>query len=169
MTLAVWGFLKRVPSRPRLRGHSFARRYRQSARRWHNCCCSFHPEPVSSVSSCLLNHSESQSGHIAPHAPSYLNILVCHSNVVCVCLQIFWSGHDCELNGALVAESLVGPFSYGTDFLDRCNTVVGNQNLQNRCQRPGSVEHLTRAYRTNDGMSFTLLGGAFSNLLPPMK
>lgn len=39
------------------------------------------------------------------------DVVVCHSDVVCVGLQIFGSGHDGELNGALVAESLVGPFS----------------------------------------------------------
>jgi len=39
------------------------------------------------------------------------DVVVCHSDIVCVGLQIFGSGHDGELDGALVAESLVSPFS----------------------------------------------------------
>ena len=60
---------------------------------------------------------------------SYLNVLIRHSNVVCVCLQIFWSGHHSELDGTLVAECLVGPFSYRSNLLDGCDTVVGDQDL----------------------------------------
>jgi hypothetical protein len=58
-----------------------------------------------------------------------LNVLVCHSDVVCVCLQIFWRGHDGELDGALVAERLVCPFSDGSDLLDGSDTVVCNEDL----------------------------------------
>lgn len=40
-----------------------------------------------------------------------LNIMVRHSDILCVGLQIFGSGHDGEVNGSLVAERLVSPFS----------------------------------------------------------
>lgn len=42
----------------------------------------------------------------------YLHILIGHTNVICVGLEILWRGHDGELDGALVAKRLVGPFSY---------------------------------------------------------
>lgn len=62
-------------------------------------------------------------------ASRHFNVVVCHSDVVCVGLQILGGGHDGELDGALVAECLVCPFSNRPDFLDGSNTVVGNQNL----------------------------------------
>lgn len=62
-------------------------------------------------------------------AAGHFNVVVCHSDVVCVGLQIFGCGHDRELDGALIAERLVGPFSNRSDFLDGSNAVVGNQNL----------------------------------------
>lgn len=62
-------------------------------------------------------------------ASRHFNVVVCHSDVVCVGLQILGGGHDGELDGALVAECLVRPFSNRSDFLDGSNTVVGNQNL----------------------------------------
>lgn len=71
---------------------------------------------------------------------AYLNILISHTNIIGVCLQIFRSGHDCELNGTLVTERLVGPFSHGTDFLDCGNTIVGNEDLdleRQCCSRAG--------------------------------
>ena len=60
---------------------------------------------------------------------SYLDVLVRHSNVVCICLQIFWSGHHRELNRSFVSEGLVGPFSDRSDLLDGSNTVVRDQDL----------------------------------------
>lgn len=62
-------------------------------------------------------------------ASRHFNVVVCHSDVVCVGLQILGGGHDGELDGALVAECLVRPFSNRSDFLDGSNAVVGNQNL----------------------------------------
>lgn len=56
--------------------------------------------------------------------------MVCHSNVICVCTEILRGGHDGELDGPLVAECFVGPFSNGTNLLDGGNTVVGNQDLR---------------------------------------
>lgn len=44
-------------------------------------------------------------------AAGNLDVVVCHSDVICVGLQILWCGHDGEVNGSLVAERLVGPFS----------------------------------------------------------
>jgi hypothetical protein len=57
------------------------------------------------------------------------DISVRHSDVFCVNPQIFWCCHDSELDGSLVAESLVCPFSNGSNFLDGCDTVIGNENL----------------------------------------
>lgn len=62
-------------------------------------------------------------------AAGHFNVVVCHSDVVCVGLEIFGGGHDCELDGALVAERLVSPFSNRSDFLDGSNAIVGNQDL----------------------------------------
>ena len=45
-------------------------------------------------------------------------------------MQIFWRSHDRELNGTLVTERLVGPFSDGADLLYGGDTVVGNENLE---------------------------------------
>lgn len=61
---------------------------------------------------------------------TYLNILISHADVVSIGLEILGGSHDGELNGALIAESVVGPFPDGSDFLDGGDTVVRNQNLQ---------------------------------------
>jgi hypothetical protein len=44
-------------------------------------------------------------------AAGNLDVVVGHSNVLCVGLQIFGGSHHCEVNGSLVAERLVRPFS----------------------------------------------------------
>jgi hypothetical protein len=44
-------------------------------------------------------------------AAGNLDVVVGHSNVFCVGLQIFGGGHDSEVNGSLVTERLVSPFS----------------------------------------------------------
>lgn len=59
----------------------------------------------------------------------HLHILICHSDVVCVGLQIFGCRHDSELNRPLIAESLVRPFPDGSDLLDGRNSIVRNQYL----------------------------------------
>lgn len=41
-----------------------------------------------------------------------LNVLISHSDVVGIGAQIFGRGHHSELDGPLVAERLVCPFSY---------------------------------------------------------
>lgn len=76
-------------------------------------------------------------------AARHFNVVVCHSDVVRVGLQIFGGGHDRELNGALVAERLVSPFSNRSDLLNGSNAVVGNQNL---FVAPRSASHI-RAMR----------------------
>lgn len=60
---------------------------------------------------------------------THLNILICHTDVVGIGVQIFWRGHHCELDGTLIAESFISPFPDGTNLLDGGNTVVGDQNL----------------------------------------
>lgn len=61
---------------------------------------------------------------------TYLDVLVCHSDVVGVGSQILRGGHDGELNGTLIAKGLVRPSSDGSDLLDGGDTVVCNQDLQ---------------------------------------
>ena len=60
----------------------------------------------------------------------YLNILIRHSDVISIGGQIFWRCHHSELNGSLVSESLVCPFSHRSDLFDSRNTVVRNENLK---------------------------------------
>ena len=60
---------------------------------------------------------------------AYLNILICHSDVVCVGAKVFRCRHDRELDGALVAKGFVCPFSNGADFLHRGNAVVRDEDL----------------------------------------
>lgn len=62
---------------------------------------------------------------------SYLDVLICHANVVGICLQILWSGHDGELYRPLVSEGLVSPLADRANFLNSCNAVIGNENLRN--------------------------------------
>lgn len=61
---------------------------------------------------------------------TYLDVLIRHPNVIRIGVQIFRSCHHRELDGTLVAKRFVGPFSYGTDFFNGGNTVVGNENLR---------------------------------------
>jgi len=67
---------------------------------------------------------------IRGHHCTHLNILICHPDVVGICCQIIWCGHDCELNGTFIPKSFVCPFPDGSDHLDGCNTVVGNEHLK---------------------------------------
>lgn len=60
---------------------------------------------------------------------THLNILIRHTNVIRVRLQIFRSGHDRKLDCPLIAKCLVCPFPHGADLLDCRNTVVGNEDL----------------------------------------
>lgn len=66
---------------------------------------------------------------------TYLNVFVCHSDVVCVCSQILRSGHDSELNSALVAKGLVRPSTDGSDLFDGGDTVVCNEDLKLQVSR----------------------------------
>lgn len=131
-------------------------------------------------------------------AAGHLNVVICHSDVVCVGLQIFGGGHDRELDGALVAECLVSPFSNRSDFLDGSDTVVGNQNLfvarksashvlrdvaqahlysprfvlsSSSSPWPGKILTFVITVCPLFAMtkSFTFESFAFSTLLPPMK
>jgi hypothetical protein len=58
------------------------------------------------------------------------NISVGHPDVLGIDSQVFGSGHDGELYCALGPESLVGPFSDRSDFLDGGDTVVGDKDLE---------------------------------------
>jgi len=122
-TPVALGSLRRDPNLPILHGHSYVRRYQQSTRRLHSCCCWYHLAPANSGISPILYYI-SLSLFLA-----YLNILICHSNIIRVCLQIFRCGHHCELDGPLVAEGFVGPFSYRSNLFYRSDTVVSNKHL----------------------------------------
>jgi hypothetical protein len=66
---------------------------------------------------------------IIVRAARHLDVVVRHADVVRVGRQVLWRGHDGELDGALIAEGLVGPFPHRADLLDCGNTVIGNQDL----------------------------------------
>ena len=60
---------------------------------------------------------------------TYLDVLICHTNVVCVCLQILRCGHDSKLDRPLVTKCLVRPLPNGAYLLDGGDTIVGNEHL----------------------------------------
>ena len=62
-------------------------------------------------------------------ATGNFNIVICHADIIGVCLEIFRRGHHCKLDGPFVAERLVCPFSYRPNFLYGSDAVVGNQYL----------------------------------------
>lgn len=84
-----------------------------------------------------------------------LYILVRHPNVVGICSQIFWGGHDGELDRPLVAEGLVGPFPHGSDLLDCRNTIVGNQDLRRVLAKRSCTSHIN-THICDDGMAIVL-------------
>ncbi|KAH3668227.1 hypothetical protein OGAPHI_001981 [Ogataea philodendri] len=61
------------------------------------------------------------------------HVLVGHSDVLGIGLEVFWSSHGHELDGSFVAESFVGPFSNRTDLFHGTDTVVCNKNFLNDC------------------------------------
>lgn len=110
---------------------------------------------------------------------TYLNIFVCHPDVVCVGSQIFRSSHDSELNGTLVAKGLVSPSSDGSDLFDCGDTVVCNEDLVEDsissndtlcsfcCGLLTFVMTVCPSFAATK--SFTLDGGAWLSSFPPMK
>lgn len=75
-----------------------------------------------------------------------LDKAVRHANVLGVDAEIFRCCHDGELDLAVRAEGLVGPFSDGADLLDGGNTVVGDQDLE-------SALNEELAYLGDDGVA----------------
>jgi hypothetical protein len=66
---------------------------------------------------------------------TYFNVLIRHTDVICVCCQVLWCGHDSELYSALISKCLVCPFSDTADLLDCRNTIVRNKHLsRSMCQ-----------------------------------
>jgi hypothetical protein len=63
---------------------------------------------------------------------TYLDVLICHADVLRVGLEILGRGHDGELNRPLIAKSLVRPFSHRADFLDCGNTVIRDEDLRGK-------------------------------------
>ncbi len=58
-----------------------------------------------------------------------LDVTIGHPDVFGVDPQVFGSSHDGELDGTFVAKGLVSPFTNGSDLLDSCDTIVGDENL----------------------------------------
>lgn len=55
---------------------------------------------------------------------------------VCNSLEILWRGHDSELDSSLISESLVGPLADRAEHLDCCDTIIGNENLEDNQSVP---------------------------------
>ena len=64
-----------------------------------------------------------------PKSNPYLDVLIRHSYVVGVCIQILRCCHHGELYGPLVAKGFVGPFSHRADLFHGSNSVVGDEDL----------------------------------------
>ena len=112
------------------RVHPSAPQRRRSARRLRNCCCLCLLEPTRRR--CQSPKSAVDRSVLQASLRAYLDILVRHPNVVRVSRQIFWRGHDCELDGLLISKSLVCPSPHRSDLLDGCDTIVGDENLNHR-------------------------------------
>ena len=111
------------------------------------------------------------------HFWTYLNILIRHSDVISIGGQILWRSHHRELDGSLVSEGLVCPFSHRSNLFDGRNTVVRNENLESvlLANIPRFVSFLlltdvmTECPSPCATNSLTALEGAALNLFPPMK
>ena len=163
MILGVWDSLRRGPILPKLHEHPFAPRYRQLGRHWHSCYCSFLLAPAGkhgqrSAIKHLLVCKLCGRG-LGANTVSYLNILICHSNEVCICVQIFRCSHHSELYRPLVAEGFVGPFSHRPDLLDSCDAVVGNENLIEYKLAPVNAARkiLVNTHRSDYRVAFRIL------------
>jgi hypothetical protein len=106
---------------PTRREHPFAPQRRLLIPHWRSCYYWYLREPASG--------RQRQSTHRA-ESVAYLNILVCHPDVIRICLQILWCGHDGKLYRPLISKRLVRPFSHTADFLYGRNTVVRNKDLE---------------------------------------
>jgi hypothetical protein len=137
-TPGVLDSLRHDPNQPRLRVRPFARQCRQLGQHLRSCCCSFLLVPVAKrrLAFDLFDPSRQTSCTSCTRSVcgilSYLYILIRHSNIVCIRLQIFRCSHHRKLYRPLVTEGFVGPFSHRPDFFDCGNTIVGNENLA-RC------------------------------------
>jgi len=65
-------------------------------------------------------------------ASRYFNKLVSHSDMLCICFDVFWSGHGNEVDCTLITKGFVGSGADGADELDSRKTVVGDENRVNR-------------------------------------
>lgn len=60
---------------------------------------------------------------------THLNVLIGHTNVVCIGSKILRCSHHGKLNSSLISEGLIGPFSDRSDFFHSSNAVVCNKDL----------------------------------------
>lgn len=76
-----------------------------------------------------LRFSSSSFSALSSLLATYLNVLISHSNIVCVCAEVLWRSHHSELDSPLVAEGFVCPFSDRPYLFHSCNSVIGDENL----------------------------------------
>jgi len=85
---------------------------------------SLHTHPL-----CYIHNELDVGVIVVVRSAWHFYVTVCHPDIVRICCQILWCGHDSKLDSALVTKGLVGPPPHGADFFDRCDTIVGNEDL----------------------------------------
>jgi len=58
-----------------------------------------------------------------------LNVLIGHPDIVGVGLEILRRGHDGELDGPLISERFICPFSHGANLFNGGDAIISNENL----------------------------------------
>jgi hypothetical protein len=71
----------------------------------------------------------SNFGSAGSFGSTNLAVVVGHSDVIGIGIQVLGRGHDCELNGSLIAKSLVRPLTDRANFFHGRYTVVGDKDL----------------------------------------
>lgn len=112
------------------------------------------PNGVDASSLCNIDDEVNVGVVVVVASSGHFNVSISHSDVFCVDTQIFGCCHDRELDGSLIAKSLIGPFANRTDFLDGSDTVIGDENLlRRRGERLMRFLSAYRPYLGNDGVT----------------
>ena len=139
--------------------HSSALQCPQSTRRWRNYCCwcpqvpVIQSQPFTSLPSGFIHHQmiAMRSRFLRKFCTTHLNVLIRHTNVVCIGSKILRCCHHRKLNSSFISEGLIGPFSYGSDFFHRGNAVVRNKYLDlHIIILFGSLNRHFSTYRSDD-------------------
>lgn len=117
--------------------HSFALQCPQSTPRWRNYCCWCPQEPViqsqpfTSLPSGFIHHQmiAMRSRFLRKFCMTHLNVLIRHTNVVRIGVEILRCCHHRKLNSPFISKGLICPFSYRSDFFHRGNAIVRNKHL----------------------------------------